>query len=464
MKQTKVLLALSLLFFFGACTNRTSSIGEQSVSCSVGGAACGLSFTTPSLLSDRSNNVAEAVTGLVDDEASAEIIYPDSFEKDFPIMAWYSLTPEFATKERFKEMADAGFTISLTQSFDWETDAYLATENALLDVAEGTGVKVMVDMSNWTIYSPVYGGDTCTVASFVNAIKDHPALYGYQIMDEPSREWMPKVASMKKQIKAVDGDHPTYINLQPDWEAPGYSSFKEFVADADKQCDLDFMSFDKYPVHTDYVDPLWYLNLEVARDFSLRTGRPFWAFALSCGPGDANYPVPSLASIRLSQYTNLAYGAQGLQYFTYQDAHLDIENSNSPIDRNGNRTPIYDIVKKVNLEIQNRSYVFKGCHVKWVRHTSAETYCTTLTKQEYPDCLEYLKTSAGAVVSYMENDGKEYLMVVNKTHLKTLDLKIEFNRNVYVVETDGSQRLLKDPGERHLFTIDLGDAIIFRIK
>ena len=417
------------------------------------------------LFSDGRGRAVVGDLGLV--AGAAEIIYPEPFEKDFPIMAWYSLTPEFATRERFQDLADAGFTISLTQSYNWETDAYLASEKALLDVAEEVGVKVMVEMANWTVYSPYYGNDPYTLEEFVAELKDHPALYGYQILDEPTRQWLPQVAEIKRRIKAVDSVHPAYINLLPDWETPGYPSFQEYVADAYMQCDFDFFSFDKYPIHTTFVDPLWYMNLEVIRNFSINTGRPFWAFALSCGPGDANYPVPSVETIRLAQYTNLAYGAQGLEYFTYQDAILEVENSNAPVDRYGNKTPIYDIVKKVNLEIQNRSYIFKGCNVKWVRHTSETAYCTTLAQSDYPECLTYFKASANAMVSYIENNGCEYLMVVNKNHLKTLDIKIDFNKDVYMVGTDGAQRLLKDVKNAdsfNLFTIDKGDTMIFRIK
>jgi len=30
------------------------------------------------------------------------------------------------------------------------------------------------------------------------------------------------------------------------------------------------------------------------------------------------YPQPEMSHLRIQAYTNLAYGAQGLEYFTYQ--------------------------------------------------------------------------------------------------------------------------------------------------
>ena len=75
------------------------------------------------------------------------------------------------------------------------------------------------------------------------------------------------------------------------------------------------VSFDNYPVTNEGVRQLWYENLMIIAEESEKAGLPFWAFAMSVPHW--NYPVPTLASLRMQMYTNLAYGAQGLQYFTY---------------------------------------------------------------------------------------------------------------------------------------------------
>ena len=80
------------------------------------------------------------------------------------------------------------------------------------------------------------------------------------------------------------------------------------------------VSFDHYPVISDGKGPAslrgeWYENLEIVSAAARKAGKPMWAFALSVP--HSSYPAPTPAHLRLQVFSNLAYGAQVIQYFTY---------------------------------------------------------------------------------------------------------------------------------------------------
>ena len=94
---------------------------------------------------------------------------PASGEK-LPIMSWYSIPAEDATLERYQELADCGFNINFSHLGSLED---LRTS---LDLAQQVGVKVMATCRELET-SP---------DSVVALVKDHPALYGYFLRDEPA--------------------------------------------------------------------------------------------------------------------------------------------------------------------------------------------------------------------------------------------------------------------------------------
>src|SRR5437868_3488260 len=90
-----------------------------------------------------------------------------------------------------------------------------------------------------------------------------------------------------------------------------------------------------------------------------RSIRPLQAttFALTVAHGP--YPIPTIEQLRVQVFSDLAYGAQGIQYFTYWTSKSDTWNFHeAPIDVSGKRTAVYDRVKQMNAEIRALSPVF----------------------------------------------------------------------------------------------------------
>ncbi len=92
----------------------------------------------------------------------------------------------------------------------------------------------------------------------------------------------------------------------------------------------------------------FYTNLEIVRRLSIETRTPFWNCILA--NAHFNYMEPSDATFHLQVYATLAYGGRGIQYFTYFAPNVGNYRL-AAIDQFGNRSPTWERLRRINLEI-----------------------------------------------------------------------------------------------------------------
>jgi hypothetical protein len=295
----------------------------------------------------------------------------------------------------------------------------------------------------------------------VRRFMDHPAVAGYMLRDEPNRSDFPGLAEWAKKIRATDDNHFCYLNLFPNYateEQLGTKSYQEHVDLFIREVPVQLISFDHYPVLGDSLRANWYENLEIISRAAEKAAKPFWAFALSVAHG--KYPIPTIAQLRLQVFSDLAYGAQGIQYFTYWTPFDTTWNfNNGPVTLDGKRTVVYDRIREVNKEIASLSDVFLGARVLSVAHTGVIPQGTR-PLAELPKPIKLLKTEGtGAVVSYLENGTSSYLVIVNRDFKKQMTLYIECDNNVKKIFRDGSSAPANAYQARS--EIDPGDIAIY---
>jgi len=186
-----------------------------------------------------------------------------------------------------------------------------------------------------------------------------------------------------------------------------------------------------------------------------------WAFALAVAHGA--YPVPTVAQLRVQVFSDLAYGAQAIEYFTYwtppQPSPWDFHQG--PITSDGKRTEVYDRVKEVNGEIQALRGVFLGAKVLSVGHTGKTIPRGTRSYQPAAP-VNALKTgdSGGALVAGLANGAWRFLVVVNRDVNATAPLEVELDGSaaVHRVQKDGS--LNRIDGTRVETQLEAGDACV----
>lgn len=369
-------------------------------------------------------------------------------DNQFPIIGWTGIEPADATT-KFPKMKECGVNVYLHH--DYESAQVALTQ---LNIAQQSGIKIICRTKD--IFS-----NTQTV---VNQLKSHPALFGYHIEDEPETNELAGLSRYVDNIEAADANHFCYINVYPNWawcasNIDDYMSRLTTYTETVKK--LKFISFDHYPVYEDntglHLRAYWYKNLEDIRRMARIKKLPFWAFANTLAHeisdphlGTARYPQPTLADLRLQQFSNLAYGAQAFQYFTVHGFYRT------------STTQAYASVKSVNADLQVLAKFFLGADVTNVWHMGSTVPYGTTKLSTMPEGVKSidLQGTEGAVVSVFEKDWHRYICIVNKDLKSPRELNIIFKNFVYKFNKKGFKTKLKSDS----FMLDPGDIIVYQLK
>ena len=364
-----------------------------------------------------------------------------------PILGWHGLNADFTDLDRYREMAAAGFTHNLS--------ALPSIESAVhaLDVAREAGIKQYINV-----------GQLMTQPRDVaSQLRNHPALAGYYIVDEPAAGQFEQLGQIVRTIRSRDRKHPSYINLFPTYAAPGSqlgtASYQEYLDRFLQQVNVDFVSFDNYPITDKGLRADFYLNLELVSATCRREGKPFWAFALCTA--HKPYPVPTLGHLRLQQYSNLAYGAQGLQYFTYLTPPSGTwDFHDGPIETDGRQTKVYDLVRRMNTELRAVCWVFEGATIRSIGHVGATLPQGTQPYQPSGPIQQVEVTGEGAVVSHLQNQGRQFLVIVNRDHRKSAELAVRWDSAATMSSVDKGGHIGRLGGAVLERSMEAGDACI----
>ena len=341
---------------------------------------------------------------------------PVSVAAEIPILGFIGAYSADHRLEDYRAMRDAGFDVSV-DGYDSIGEITLS-----LNLARQVGIKLMVAGRQIMDFP----------AETAGAVRHHPALFGYMLGDEPRMADFDTYRHRYHAIRAADPAHLCYQNLFPYYgdellETIGAASYEEYLGKF-SEIPLPQISFDFYPIWDYDIRPTWYYTLEAVRRESLRTGVPFWAFVLSTP--HVGYPQPTLEMLRLQIYSNLAYGAQAIQYFTFRTPPQDdtYDYHNGPITLEGQKTETYNIVRDMNRELHEVIPFFDGCTVERVGHL-LEVPLGTERFNGAPRGLRRLKVvgTRGAVVSVLRQGDKRYLAVVNKDFETDLRVDIAFS-------------------------------------
>lgn len=400
-----------------------------------------------------------AISCKKDDEPLADyyvtvkgLTYPQiSHSKDFPLMAYYGVPPGFINKERFQELKDAGFNINLYYYPN------LDSLESALDFSYQVGIKTIINCPELMI----------NTEQVVEKFKNHPGNGGYYIYDEPSITAISTLNDLKNKIFNIDSTKLFYLNLLPNYASLGLygtDTYEKYIQNYISNFQVNTISFDNYSIINGYtIRGDWYQNLETILNEAKKYNKEFWGFALATSHASF-YQIPDLPQLRLQQYTNLAYGAKGLEYFTYWTPNSPGDGyNNGPIEIDGSKTPVYYRVKEVNAEIQAVSDIFLESSVTGVFQTGSIPLGTKRLGVLPPYLINLETIGNGATVSFLENDKFYALLIVNRDIQNKMVLNIRFakNQQIFNIAKNGMMIPISDIPMR--FNVNEGDAIIYKI-
>jgi hypothetical protein len=266
----------------------------------------------------------------------------------FPISFWCGPPAKFVAAERFKEVAEAGFTHAMPPC-----DGTLTPEQnkKLLDYAHTAGIQAFIADNRMPRGIGADGGGRSAIDAIVADYAKHPAFAGYFIGDEPGAGAFPALAQTFAYLAEKDPGHPAYVNLYPNYcplEALGTKTYDEYVQRWIREVKPAILSYDHYHFHNKYDRPGFFSNLQVVRRESLAADLPFWQIVLLVNHFD--YRMPTEAEKRFEVMQTLAFGGKGVMYFTYWKPFKDW--GTAIIDLDGKRTHQYDEVKRINHDVQ----------------------------------------------------------------------------------------------------------------
>ncbi len=402
--------------------------------------------------------------------------YTDATRPQLKSMGYYSFKPGEASLENYQKLAEAGINMITVECHDSD---YLTQ----MTLAGEAGLKVMAIVID---YAYAYSRDQSRTEldDVVNTIKNRPELYGYHIYDEPKMDEALTLKIAKDRVEELDPNHPVYLNLNPEASASGLGieSYYDYINNFQTLVNFEQISFDMYPIVNDprytYLDEgvmtNWHKCLDVVATVAKNHGVPFWAFAASCWiDKEANVPVrakPTVENLRLQIYTDLAYGAQAVQYFTIRSyGGTDYAPYNVYYDSASDQwlrawTTAYDDLKTANLDMQRRAFVFEGCTIARRGCTGTLRMSdTAFDKSFLPDEIADLSTSGDALVSMVENGGNRYIAIVNNSWKTKQTVSAVAGNVIWSIGRDGSFTEYK-PGDEISLTLDEGDLIVFKYR
>jgi beta-glucanase (GH16 family) len=354
---------------------------------------------------------------------------------EFVIGAFPSPPDVYINAERFREMAEAG--IQVTVPF-WGTMDGKSNPD-MLDLAHAAGLKVLamdkrigpITMSTESDFNPA------VVENIVADYKDHPALFGYGVRDEPPVELFDRISDISDLFTKLDPAHPPLNDLFPGYATPkqlGIDSYQNYVRTFVEEVDPVVLMYNHYPLRVNRkANSGWHRDLAVFREESRRADIAFWVFA-QCQGIRGYLRVPTREEIFWQAATALAYGARGIWWYRYWTQPPEAGDQGPPrhpgsmIDKNGNRSPSYYNVQQVNRFLSKAGPALIG----WDNSKVARFKNDKIQKSDKKPAVTFTGEDFDLVVGTFTRDKAVRLVIANDSYEQPASFCISPDNNLRI--------------------------------
>ena len=272
---------------------------------------------------------------------------------DFPIGLFWPPHPYASTAERFAEIKSAGFDFVISGNYAGDGNIF----QYQLGLARTAGLQMLIsddiqirNMSRWFSISDNPADNLSVTPAEASALyiraRDaygpFSSLAGFNLYDEPGPGWFGSLAKAVAISRELAPGLLPYINLFPSDDPAYYRGFVDVVKPS-------LISFDRYPLLSEgREDANYFHNWAIIRDAALHGDIPSWVFIQTLAYD--NHREPTAAELLWQVNISLAYGAKGIQYFTYWTPEAARGEGFGPalITVDGRRTPRYAAARQIN--------------------------------------------------------------------------------------------------------------------
>ncbi len=393
----------------------------------------------------------------------------------------------YATEENYRLIAESGATTAYSL---YATDQ----ESAVIDLAlaEKVGIDYYVrDDTIWQLLDMT--DEEIAETDLFDAYKDSPAFKGHLVVDEPGAHQFDDLAALKQKYEKMFPGKDFYVNLYPTYAGAALwrtDSYFEYIDQYIEKVQPEFLSYDSYPLLTDAYGTTslqedYLFNKEIIATKTKEAGIPFWTFIQTIGFGLVNRRPQSKADIAFQVYTDLAYGAKGIQHFCYWQPLTSDGNgtvfTEAMISKDGQKTDIYEYAQAVNLEIQTFANAFlnfewqgttnyldeEGVRNSAFNMVNDSSVLAERLNKEYPtkenERIESVTNKEDLLIgSFLDKNGYDGFMLVNSGDpAKNLENAIEIgfnNASKAVVYANGERTVVELDGGTYKATLQSGEG------
>ncbi|HET6298859.1 MAG TPA: hypothetical protein VFG33_36155 [Kribbella sp.] len=395
---------------------------------------------------------------------------------EFPVGLFWPPHPYASTPQRFAEIAEAGFDFVISGNYAGDGNIF----QYQLDLARTAGLQMLIsddiqirNMARWFSISdnpadflsitPAEAREFYTRAR--DAYGPYSSLAGFNFYDEPGPGWFGTLAKALAVSRELAPQLLPYVNLFPSDDPAYYRDFVDVVKPS-------LVSFDRYPLLSEGREDVNYFhNWAIVRDAALRGDVPAWVFIQTLAYN--GHREPTAAELLWQVNISLAYGAKGIQYFTYWTPEAARGEGFGPalITVDGKRTARYAATKKINTTwLHQVGRELKPLVSESVVHAN-ETPLPNGTIGFTPtDLVSGISGQPVVVGTFRSRDTTvkdRWLLVANRSHSTTTRATVTVNPDkVYGVDvfTPISKKYAGDRGSGVPVNLAPGAATLLRLK
>ncbi len=351
-----------------------------------------------------------------------------------------------------------------------------------LDIAHDVGVRLLVAVEDthniWRTPGIVDAAWLDRFRETIRMAKDHPALFGYMVCDEPVRMMFEDIGRVYEVWKEADPDHMFYVNHWAVGQTyQGARSYEDLWETLYACAKPGLVSADLYPIqlvseqelhenagqpnyfprHKARLVPHFFEMLDVQRQYAARWNVPMWAFTLA---RPAYSPATAEAEMCFQLMCGLAYGAKGLQYFSYEHENMLMEDDGTPTEN-------WQAARRLNHQLAAWGPIMQNLHSIGVYHHPADLFYTRPLDQFMLGAPTDMFARGDAIVvgHFVDQADREVVMLVNRNPFEPAVVNFSFGtEHVEVCSPttgawtkgngampDKPKRLTFAPGQAHLY-------------
>ena len=336
------------------------------------------------------------------------------------------------TKERFPLMAwdyvEAPATLEAMRDCGITSVAFARPKT--LDACQKFGIQAIVfDESVARSGYTSFDGDKASLAlvELIKRVGKHPAVMGYHLKDEPKAAEFPELAKAVATVKALAPGKWPYVNLYPDIG----QNWEKYVQDFLTILKPTALSYDRYVLVGDEFRPTFWSHLAYVREAGLKHNLPFWNIILTSTHW--NYRDISQADLRLQVWGSLVYGVKGIGYYKFSSKELPILDApdlgnfrDGPLDQFGEKTQSWYWLRNLNRQVHNLAPTLLHLHSDATYHIGGEVPARNVGPSE-KTLIRSMGEGEYVVGDFTHQDGKRYVMLVNKSLKQSFPVRPQFN-------------------------------------